>query len=221
MAKYRKQRVTNNEKDMGYLPGDEGIAVIDADWGSRFCVLTCQDIYFPELWRDAHKQGCDSIVWPSAFSGAGLLGSYARLHGIFIFPAPSYSEPCKPVDMIGSPPDSGAGLIRTVIGHGEDDSEHGGVGQVLGWMMHTNSRVVCASNEVFRSIYHRLRMSGQATAINLDTVFWQPCIIFMGLSRSGKEGSGRPTFRVDDILLASGIPARGLAGFMAQLWTGE
>jgi hypothetical protein len=223
VGKYRKQKVTKNEKDMGYLPGDEGIAVIDADWGSRFCVLTCQDIYFPELWSDAHRRGCDSIVWPSAFSGTGLLESYARLHGIFIFPAPMHPEPCQPLDMIGRPPDSESGLIRSVMGPGAELEDptgpDGGDAHVFGWMMHINSRVVCASNEKFRSLYERLRMSGQATAINLSSLFWSPCILLMGVSRSGKEGSGRPAFRVDDVLLAAGLPPRGLAGFMAQLWT--
>jgi predicted amidohydrolase len=52
-------------------------------WHTDFGILgaaICFDINFPQVWADLADAGVDLVVWPSAYAGGTVLGSYAQIH---------------------------------------------------------------------------------------------------------------------------------------------
>lgn len=54
-----------------------------AAWNTDFGTVgaaICFDINFPSVWSDLAEAGADLVVWPSAYAGGSVLGSYAQIH---------------------------------------------------------------------------------------------------------------------------------------------
>lgn len=63
--------------------GDSGVPCFDTDFG-RIAILTCFDLNFPELWREASDKGAEIVFWPSAYGGGFPLRGYAGIHAYYI-----------------------------------------------------------------------------------------------------------------------------------------
>ena len=63
-------------------PGHD-TAVWNTDFGA-LGVAICFDINFPAVWSDLAQAGADLVVWPSAYSGGSILGSYAQIHHYYV-----------------------------------------------------------------------------------------------------------------------------------------
>lgn len=59
--------------------GEAGVPCFDTDFG-RIAILTCFDLNYPELWREASDQGAEIVFWPSAYGGGFPLKGYAGIH---------------------------------------------------------------------------------------------------------------------------------------------
>jgi len=216
IATYRKQRLTGNEKQLGFSEGEQ-LTPVDADFG-RFAVLLCQDIYYPVLWEAAHAAHVDMLIWPSAFEGNGFLSAYARLFSMAIVPATPYPLKIRPFDMTGStfPLTDSMGLMQ------QSDLKEGLA--TLIWI-HNNSRVVCAANSQLNSFTERLQKAGTLRILRLNNLLWSGCFLIQGVPHRPervveRNGSlvrigGKPSFVVDNIL-AWADRARGLLGPLAE-----
>lgn len=63
--------------------GEAGVSCFDTDFG-RIAILTCFDLNYPELWREASDQGAEIVFWPSAYGGGFPLKGYAGIHAYYI-----------------------------------------------------------------------------------------------------------------------------------------
>jgi len=63
----------------------EGVKAFDTDFG-RICILTCFDLNFAELWREADQLDVDVVFWPSAYPGGRPLNAYATAFNYYVVP---------------------------------------------------------------------------------------------------------------------------------------
>ena len=81
-GRYRKVFVYWGE---GLVPSREGVKAFDTDFG-RISILTCFDLNFAELWRQAELLDVDIVFWPSAYGGGNPLNAFAMLHHYYVVP---------------------------------------------------------------------------------------------------------------------------------------
>lgn len=63
--------------------GEAGVPYFDTDFG-RIAILTCFDLNYPELWREASDRGAEIVFWPSAYGGGFPLKGYAGIHAYYV-----------------------------------------------------------------------------------------------------------------------------------------
>ena len=218
-SRYRKQRITHKERSAGYSEGRGGLTPIRTDFGC-FAVLICQDLFYPELWEEAHQLGVDMMVWPSAFEGGGFLSAYARLYSMVVIPAAPAAVHLTAYDMTGGShvtPVFGLILPNSRL---ENDvapsSRTTHVQLVRSWFVHTNSRIVCRPNLELSKYTERLQKAGSLKLIPIAHVLWEGCYALQGISSRIRVAQGcvhisrwRPSFRVDSLLMAARVLPRG------------
>jgi len=63
--------------------GEARVPCFDTDFG-RISLLTCFDLNYPELWREASDNGVEIVFWPSAYGGGFPLRGYAGIHAYYV-----------------------------------------------------------------------------------------------------------------------------------------
>lgn len=63
--------------------GEARVPCFDTDFG-RISMLTCFDLNYPELWREASDKGVEVVFWPSAYGGGFPLRGYAGIHAYYV-----------------------------------------------------------------------------------------------------------------------------------------
>lgn len=65
------------------VPSQRGIQIFDSDFGFRFCITICNDIFVHEIWEQCEALGANLILWTAAWKGgrhvdakAGVLNTY-------------------------------------------------------------------------------------------------------------------------------------------------
>lgn len=105
-GKYRKLHLPPDEREEGISPGGH-IPVFDLDFG-RIGIMTCYDIYFPEMARMLFLRNVRAIFWPSAFSGKLFLQALAAQQFFYI----ASSTPGQGAHIV----DMGGRIIKSAVG---------------------------------------------------------------------------------------------------------
>lgn len=63
--------------------GEARVPYFDTDFG-RISMLTCFDLNYPELWREASDNAAEIVFWPSAYGGGFPLRGYAGIHAYYV-----------------------------------------------------------------------------------------------------------------------------------------
>lgn len=74
--------------------------VYQADFG-RLGMAICFDANFPEVWKRLADQGCELVIWPSAYSAGTTLQSHALQHHFYIVSSTGTKD-CVVYDITGA-----------------------------------------------------------------------------------------------------------------------
>lgn len=98
--KYRKLHPTIKELNAGVLPGTS-TEVFETDFG-KIGVMTCFDVYYPQIVQELARQGVEIVFFPSLFAAESYLRGIAWQYAVNV--VSSIREPgSQIIDISGSP----------------------------------------------------------------------------------------------------------------------
>jgi predicted amidohydrolase len=76
------------------------VPVFQTDFG-RLGIAICFDANFPSVWRRLAEQGCELVIWPSAYSAGTTLQAHALVHHFYIVSSTGTRD-CVVYDITGA-----------------------------------------------------------------------------------------------------------------------